>query len=270
MFNLTKHKAALELNPLVRELPLLGIKAEPESISLVLGDETLSLPTVADCLENIKKGINELKGRLWQSWMALKKTCEELLEQPGQNNGGLENTLFIYNIKKAYALAGNFTQLAPVQDAIRNLLYLDIAQANVTLIRKYNALFFRCRMLHRLTMREIYRTKLLNRWGKMNKKADAKLKEMLRKIATETAGPSIGDGLDLEMSERMWPYDSAEEELLEDRQKAKRRQTRYNPEYYDGEDGIYFKWVDRNRDPYLWEGDQSDSCYPSRSYMQIP
>ena len=253
MFNLTKHKAAIELNPLVRELSLLGIKSEPESFSLILGDETLSLPTVADCLENIKKGINELKGRLWKSWMELKKTCELLLEQPGQNSGGLENTLFIYNIKKSYALAGNFTQLNLVQNAIRNLLYLDIVYTNPEMIRKFNALFFKNRILHKLIMREIYREKVLKKWGRMNKVADI-------------SGPWAN--ADLEMEERVWKWSDGEDEFFGDRQQAKRRQARYNPEYYQDDPGIIFKFIDRNRDPWLFS-DNDENPYPSNDYARI-
>jgi hypothetical protein len=133
------------------------------------------------------------------------------------------------------------------------LLSLDIQEIDTDLIKEFNTTYLRIRIIHRLIIREIYKKKLIHRYSK------------IIKLAQSVSGPWAN--LDLPEEERMWSFDE-DEEYFEERSKAKRKQTRYNPEY--DEDGFFFKWVDWNRSPYSFDDRQDESPYPSRSLLTIP
>ena len=109
-------------------------------------------------------------------------------------------------------------------------------------------------------MREIYRTKLLKKYAQLHKVA-------------QISGPWAN--LDLPMKERVWEFDSEEEEYFDTREKQRKEQVRYNPEYLGAgssatQQGFFYIWQDRNRDPYLFQNRESDSPYKSRLLMNIP
>jgi hypothetical protein len=88
----------------------------------------------------------------------------------------------------------------------------------------------------------------------------------IRKTA-QISGPWAN--LDLPMKERVWEWDSdGESEYFENRTKARREQTRYNPEY--DKQGFFYVWQDFTRDPYSFEDFKKDSPYKSRHQIAIP
>lgn len=255
MYNHSKYKLASQLVPFERELPLVGVSRNQDSYTLVLGDETKTNPCLIDCKHQIKTAIIELKQNIFVHWKKLADLCSTMSAKQCDNEGTLDNYLFLYNIKRAFCFAGNFSELSFVQTALRQLLDLDVSTISTSFLRTFNAIYFRIRMMHKLIMLEMYRIKLISQYMKM------------AKMAISVSGPWAN--LDLPEEERMWSYEE-DEEYFDQRSKAKKKQTRYNPEYCYEEDGIFFKWVDRNRDPYLFDDKETESPYPSRSSLTIP
>lgn len=237
---------------LKNELKIYHIIPSNGGFKIVLGDETVQAANIQDAIQYIESAIREIKEHIWEAWVDLRQLAIILAQNDGGNEGGLANILFLNSVKKSYLLSSNFTDLKSVSDAIYELLDIDAAEVHPDLISKFNKKYLEIRLLHRLIMNEIYRVQLLRQFSKITKQA-------------QISGPWAN--LDLPIKERVWEW-SEDEEYFDDRQRARRNQIRYNPEY--NQEGFYFVWQDYNRDPYSFEDFKKDSPYKSRQQLAIP
>lgn len=225
----------------------------PSGFSVIVGDETVRVKTIAEAARHIQDGALELRKALFNSWQQLQDVSGILTQNNHPNNGGLDNLLFLSYVKKAYLLASIFSDLDDVRDSIRSLFNVDISSVSDHLIANYNSCYIKIKVLHRLVMREMYRLKLISRFQTLYKSA-------------QISGPWAN--LDLPMKERVWEWDEGEDEYFDLKEKAKREQVRYNPEYT--KDGFFYVWQDLTRDPYKFEDIKEDSPYKSRHDLLIP
>jgi len=255
MFNLKHHKVQYD-GPQLLESELSSfdiVKEETGTYSITIGDENLHASSLDESLDLIEAGIKEIKTHLWEKWQELSDLSEVILQNDGGNEGSIDNLLFLSNVKKTYILSTMFSDLEELSSHLRELFNIDIVDISDALITRFNHDSLYVRLLHRLVMREIYRTRLINRYKRITKQA-------------QISGPWAN--LDLPMKERVWEWDEGESEYFGDRQKQKREQVRYNPENLKS--GFFYVWQDLTRDPYKFEDMKKDSPYKSRLLMQIP
>jgi len=217
-----------------------------------VGDDFRETNDLNECAGLIKKSVEELKMELWKQWVHLGHLADELSNSYGFNTGSIENLLFLHNLKKCYMLAGFFSSLDAIRDKVRSIFNIDVGIRDPDVIEEFNNTALRILVLHRSVMRETYRVKLISAYSSLTKTA-------------QISGPWAN--LDLPLKERVWQWDEEESNLME-REKARKNQLRYNPEY--NIQGFYFVWQDRNRDPYLFEKRREESPYPQRERLQIP
>lgn len=252
MFNLQKQSESNDADLLAKEILIFRINPESNGYKIGVGDECLHLHSLDDCLEHISEGIDELRSELWEIWKKFANLCGYILENQDRNQGSLDNLVFLNSAKKAFLLSNNFSDLKDISLLLRHILDADISYIGTQSVSGFNKLYLQIRLIHHLIMTEKYRSVLIKKYKQLNKKA-------------QISGPWAN--LDLPMQERMWPY-SEDESYFEDRKKARRDQTRYNPE--TDKQGFFYTWVDKNRDPYLFTDMQKDSPYKSRLLMTIP
>jgi hypothetical protein len=260
MFNLSKHNSEGTNNVnndiLSNELDIFGIVKTPSGqFEVEIGDETLKCNSVQECNSLIEEGLKELKDSIWDKWQDLEAISNLIVNSDGGNAGGLDNLLFLYNVKSAYWLSSLFTDLENIKKSIYSLFNIDIADASDILISKFNKIYIQIKVIHRLIMREMYRLDLVKKYMQMNKSAQS------------VSGPWAN--LDLPMNERVWEWDSGETEYFENRTKERRAQKRYNPE--NNSQGFYYVWPEpASRDPYLFSNMSTDSPYHSMLRMTVP
>lgn len=248
-FNLKLHTKTANSDPmtaiLLAEMRIFGICPESNGYSVVIGDETRSAGHIDEVKQLIHLGTKELKEHIKELWVNLEKISLLICENNAGNTASLSNLLFLNSAKKAYYLSKQFSDLEKITKSLYSLLNTDAADAHKELIKKFNSLYFEIKAVHSLIMREIYRLQLVNRYGRLIKSADI-------------SGPWAN--LDLPTSERMWSA-KEDEEYFDNRTRARREQTRYNPE--STKTGFYFVWVDQNRNPYSFDDRDEESPYPS-------
>ena len=254
MFNLKSHNTADESDLLKCEMEKFSIVPAGGGYLVDIGDETLDCQTLQEAKRQIFQGVEEIREHLWDSWKDLIHLAEHIGSQQGQNSGGLNNLLFISAAKKAFSLSLFFTDLDFAREKLLEILDTDIKTADNYLIKQFNLEYLKIRSMHRLIMSEIYRCLLINRYLIMTKQA-------------QISGPWAN--LDLPMKERMWEWDSSEEEYFEDRKRSRREQIRYNPENATSS-GFYYIWQDLTRNPYLFTDKADESPYKSRTQLTIP
>ncbi len=236
------------------EMKAFNIAKDANGYSVKIGDEITSVLNLQKCQEALDQGILEIKEYLYHSWQDLNQIISRILNQPGQNNGNLDNLLFLNAVKKSHCLSSSFSELNEITTNLARLLDTDIQQTNTHLINHFNAEYIDINSLHRLMMEELYRKKLVHRFMQLTKQA-------------QISGPWAN--LDLPMKERVWEWDAAEDDHFDNRMKSRKQQTRYNPEDATSS-GFYYIWNDLTRDPYLFEDMNTDSPYKSRNTMTIP
>ena len=254
MFNLKSHNSIDELDLLRAELRIFDIIKSAGGYDIEVGDEILTIPTLPECQQVLDQGILELKQHLYEVWSDINDTSSKIIQENGRNNGCLDNLLFLSSVRKSLRLASFFSELDPLVEILRQLLDTDIASADDRLIRHFNEDWIRIQCLHRLTMTELYRKKLIAHLMTLTKQA-------------QISGPWAN--LDLPMKERKWEWDEGEDEYFSSREKARKDQVRYNPEDAT-KSGFYYVWQDLTRDPYKFEDMKTDSPYKSRHSLTIP
>lgn len=235
---------------ITKELQILDIDRTSSPIKSRVGDETLIFNSVSECKDAIKHSTVELKEHLWSDWNDVVNLSRIIIESDTQNAGQADNIIFLHQVKTIFALSRVFSELSEISKNLYQLFNIDIINVHRNLITKFNMLCLRIKMLHYLIMREKYRLQLLSRYD-------------IRKTA-QVSGPWAN--LDLPMAERVWEWDS-EDDYLENRDRARKEQIRYNPE--TTKQGYYFVWDDPSRDPYLFEDMATESPYRSRSILTI-
>lgn len=263
-FNLSQHSLSSDIVLIQAELSHFGIKPQQgEMFSLSLGDASLCTCPI-DIPNHLNQGIKELKNILWGNWKRMFSLCHFITSEKGSNCCSFDNTIFLFSVKKAYFLSCQFDELYPISQAIFELMNKDIRDISNEMIQEFNSLYLQIKAMHRLTVRELYRLRLISRYLKLTKTSENTLS--LKKYALSVSGPWASLGSDLPMAERLWSGQE-DEEYFEQRSRAIRRQMRSNPEFL--EDGYYYKFQDDNRGPYSWENRADDSPYPSNPYYQI-
>lgn len=248
---------SISLNDLLKdELHIHDIIHKNNHYEILVGDEQFVVNSLDQCKNHLQNGIQELKSTLFDVWGSLKELSSRIVSGAGYNNSSLDNILFIHNVKKTLTFSLMFDQLSDVSEIIRQLLNLDIIHIDTADIVAFNSLFTKIRLLHVLIMSEIYKIKLLDQYASLTKNA-------------QISGPWAN--LDLPMQERIWPY-AEDEEYFHERAKARRAQTRYNPESVEmaGSNGYYFIWNDQTRGPYRFEQISTESPYKHRNLLSIP
>ncbi len=253
MYNMRKYQQRSDqVDLLASELSAFDISRRDGYYEILIGDERLKSSTIAECQDHINNATNELRQHLWDYWKEIYSLASVILHNDAGNSGSMDNIFFINNVKRAYLLAKRFDDLKPVSDIVEQMFYIDAADIHEDLIEKFNKKFLLTKLLHHLVMREEYRSMLISRYMSVRKQA-------------QISGPWAN--LDLPMKERVWSA-AEDEEYFENRQKARREQTRYNPE--NNKMGFYFVWQDLTRDPYSFEDMKKDSPYKSRHLLTIP
>ena len=254
MFNLKSHRITDDTELLKAELRVFDITNSDNGYDICIGDEALTASTLPECDQLIDLGISELKQHLFETWHELQLVAQKMLREDGQNNGSLDNLLFLNAVKKSFELSSIFTDLKSISKTIRQLLDTDIASSDSQLIQHFNDDYLRIQCLHRLMMIELYRKRLIHRYMTVTKQA-------------QISGP--WSNLDLPIEERVWEWDDGEEEYFANRQRSRREQIRYNPENAT-RSGFYYVWQDLNRDPYLFTDMEENSPYKSRRLLTVP
>lgn len=258
MFNLRQGQLTTECKPftpedlLLQELRVLNVHPHHDRCELDIGDERVIGQSIKECLNHLKFAIKELKEHLWEAWKDLGHLAKVIAENGAGNNGGLDNLIFLNAVKKSFLLSRKFSDLDEVTSDIEKLFHIDAAEVHEKLIVKFNMKYIEIRVLHHLIMHEVYRSKVMSRYSQLKKQA-------------QISGPWAN--LDLPMKERVWEWEE-DEEYQENRTKARREQTRYNPEY--DKQGFFFVWQDLTRDPYTFEDFKKDAPYKSRHLITIP
>lgn len=250
MFNSINNK---KLNNLLSfELHELGINTSSESIVARIGDEEVNCKSMQDCLDHIQTAIKELKEEVWHVWNNIVHISELILHNNTFNKSNLDNILFLNAVKQSFILSNKFSKLKPISESIKSLFYADVSKVHENLIYKFNKAYIRLKVIHQLILNETYRTKVISAYMKMSKTA-------------QISGPWAN--ADLPMAERVWSWDE-DEEYFANRSRARREQTRYNPE--TGKSGFYYVWQELNDDPYSFDDIEDESPYPTRDTMRIP
>jgi len=219
---------------------------------LSIGDEHFHGLSLQECGAMISEAVAELKQELRGEWDDLASIARIIAQNKDGNPGTLDNVYFLVSVKRAYAISKRFSQLQEVTASIQSLFDVDVSEVNGELIGEFNYAYLKVRLLHKLVMGELYRLKLIEKYSKMVRSA-------------QVSGP--WSNLDLPMKERVWEW-SEEEQEEGLREKAKKEQPRYNPEY--NKEGFYFVWQDYSRDPYRFEDRDEDSPYKGRNQLAIP
>ena len=256
MFNLKQHSTGENsgIQLLESEFSAFGIHTTRGGrFRIQIGDDSIKVKSLDEGLHLIQEAAYELTTHIWEKWNQLRDVAELIAHNNSRNDGGLENLLFLANVKKSVLLSSLFSELDEVKVSLRSLFNQDISEISNHLISQFNKLYLSIKLLHRMIMRELYRIKLVVRFKTLNKSA-------------QISGPWAN--LDLPMKERMWEWDEGEDEYFSLRQKARREQVRYNPEYT--KDGFFYVWQDLTRDPYKFEDMKKDSPYKSRLLLGIP
>lgn len=254
MFNISKTSSLSDCDILLQEMYAMNIfpSHSEEKCTISLGDELLHLESTQQCLEYIKHAVSELKHYIWQKWQQCCKISDDILDCHKVNHGGIDNLLYLSNVKKILLLSRSFSNLQHVTELVKLLFNKDIIEIDNDLIKQFNIISINIMCTHSLIMTEIYRANILNKFNKMHK-------------VSQVAGPWAN--LDLPMSERAWSW-TEDEDYFEERKKTRRSQARYNPEY--NKNGFYYTWADYTRDPYLFTDREDNSPYRSNRYISIP
>jgi len=109
-------------------------------------------------------------------------------------------------------------------------------------------------------MTELYRLKVLDKYRSMEKIASMKLAGI----------PGPWANLDLPMKERVWEWNSDEDEFFANREKSRKEQIRYNPEEAENTNGMFYVWQDLTRSPYSYYNRTTESPYKSRLLISQP
>ena len=258
MFNLKNHSSEeynVGTNFLSMELEMFGInQISSGQYEVEIGDEKLRCNSFKECSEKITEGLEELKDSIFDKWQDLDAVANLISNNDWKNAGGLDNLLFIHNVKSAYLLVSLFSDLDNIKKSIFSLFNIDIAEASDILISKFNKIYIQIKVIHRLIMKEMYKLDLIKKHSQINK------------VAQSVSGPWAN--LDLPMNERMWEWDDGETEYFENRTKEKRSQSRYNPEY--NKQGFYYVWPEpASRDPYLFSDRLESSPYKSLLNLSV-
>ncbi len=258
VFNLSETSAPTEsVQPLAdllkSELMIHSIIAGPDHYICTVGDEDLTVYSLDECLDHIQNGVKELKEHLWEEWKDLAYVAEAVADHKSQNEGCLDNLIFLNSVKKSYFFSKIFSDLDEISTVIRPMFDLDVTQIEPELVSAFNVRYLKIKIIHKLIMNEIYRSKVLKKYMQLTKTA-------------AISGPWAN--LDLPMKERVWDWDDEESEYFTNRDEAIKDQVRYNPEYTM--QGYYFVWQDLTRDPYKFEDMKTDSPYKSRHLLTIP
>lgn len=235
------------------ELAACGVVKSSSGYSVIIGDEKTDFDTLAETKQAITHGISELKRLMWKQWEELAHTSIIIANSNSKNEVSMSNIIFLSSAKKAYLLSGLFSQLKGIRKSIKNLFMVDISTVPLELIKKFNTLYLRIRLVHYMTLYEVYRLKLIGRYMKITK-------------AAQVSGP--WSNLDLPMKERVWEWDDEEQEYFDNREKSIKDQVRYNPE--TDKYGFYYVWQDLTRDPYKFEDMEENSPYKSRHLLTQP
>ena len=262
MFNLKKHSSGSKpVNLLLAELSSFDIERCAEGYKAKIGDEEVTISSLEECVAVVQEGTEELKEHLWEKWKELEYLSEVVAQNNAGNRESIDNILFLNNVKKSYLLSKRFDDLASTSEAIRRLFNIDINSVHNNVIVQFNRAALSVRLLHRLIMSELYRIKLIKKYQQLFKVAG------VGKMGG-VSGPWAN--LDLPMKERVWEWDSGEEEYFSNREKSRKEQTRYNPEEAENTNGFFFVWQDLTRSPYTWDKRDTESPYKSRLLIQTP
>lgn len=255
MFNLKKHSQSNAPGDLLYfELRNFDIFPDHDgTIELRVGDGYTKSTSLEDCDFLLKESIQELKKTLLESWEDLADVALLVIHNESYNPGSLENLLFLNSVKNAVRLSSNFSQLANITKSLLPLFNVDLAKVSPVLIKRFNHNYLTVSLINHLIMEELYRRHLLARFKKITKTAQ---------VSGQWAN------LDLPMKERMWEWQDDDEEYFGNREKARKEQTRYNPE--TNKFGFYYVWQDYSRDPYSFDDMKEDSPYKSRHILTIP
>lgn len=258
VFNLSETSSPPEASQpsadlLKSELIIHSIITGPDHIICTVGDEDLTVYSLDECLDHVNNGIKELQGHLWEEWKDLAYVAETIVDHKSHNEGSIDNLIFLNSVKKSYVFSKVFSDLEDISTVIRPLFDLDVAQIEPELVSAFNLRYLKVKLIHKLIMNEIYRSKILKKYMQLTKTASI-------------SGPWAN--LDLPMQERVWDWDDEESEYFDNRDQAIKDQVRYNPEYTM--QGYYFVWQDLSRDPYLFQDMKKDSPYKSRHTLLIP
>lgn len=252
MYNHSKQK--IDDRQLLRtEMTMFNIDHSDDGWSVLVGDELVQCTTISECVLHINAGIKEVKEEMLECWFDLSNLASVIYHNDAGNKGSMENLIFISSVKKAIILSQRFPELTKITDILLSLLKLDVSQIHENLISKFNLLWLRIKLFHKLVMQEMYKLKLLQSFEKTVKMA-------------QVSGPWAN--LDLPMSERKWEWADGESEYFGNREKARKNQTRYNPE--TDNNGFYYVWQDLSTHPYSFDKMEEDSPYKTRSLLAIP
>ena len=254
-FNLKQqnvHDGPSEFTILKQELRMFDVNHEPGGFCKV-GDELLRTGSLRETQRHVESAVNELRSHIWEGWKGFTALCEDVAQSASHNVGNIDNLFFLLNVKKMFKLSNAFEELDFVQGALHKLFDIDIMAVDSELVAKFNSTCLEIRMLHYLIMYDKYRLTLIQRCLKLKKQA-------------QISGPWAN--LDLPMAERVWSYEE-DEEYFADRQKARREQTRYNPEV-NPKMGFFYVWQDLATHPYKFGDMKKDSPYKSRHLLTIP
>jgi len=256
MFNAKNHinHADLDTQLLRSELNFFDIIQSQPGYEIAVGDEYIHTDTLAEAIIILEEGVSELKEHIWEKWNSLDQVAKLIIHNNAGNEGGIENILFLNSVKKAYLLSRNFSDLENISESIKQIFSIDASEVHPDLIRRFNDSYLSVRLIHKLIMTELYKIKLIRHYMRHTKTAGI-------------SGPWAN--LDLPMAERVWDW-SEDEEYFQQRAKARKEQTRYNPEM--DRSGFFYNWVDLSRDPYTFtlERSRSDSPYKSRNLISLP
>ena len=255
-FNLKKANK-IDLTDILREeLSIHGVNLQEDGqYRCKIGDEITIATSLLECSNNISEAVNELRESVWDNWKTLAYIAEDILSDSKTNDGSVDNLLFLNSIKKSYLLTKRFSDLSEITDLIYNIFDMDIVDIDPSLVHAFNVQYLKVKLIHSLIMSELYKINIIQRYAKLSKQA-----------SNHVSGPWAN--LDLPMKERVWEWEDGEEEYFDNREKARKEQIRYNPEY--NELGFYFVWQDLTRDPYRFEDMKKDSPYKSRHQITIP
>lgn len=258
VFNLGKLTKESTLNSidinelLMSELNFFGISKELDFFKIQIGESTVKARNLEETVSFLDDGIKELKSYIFHLWNELYYISEILLENSGGNQISLDNLIFLNSVKKSYFLSKKFSKLKKINNKLLDIMNSDISETHMDIICKFNQKYIEIKSTHLLILDELYRKKLINKIFLIEKQA-------------QIEGPF--SHLDLPMSERVWDA-REDEENFDLRDRAKKQQSRYNPE--NGKSGFYFVWQDRNRDPYSFDDTEDESPYPTSYQFSIP
>ena len=237
------------------ELDACGVNDnEDGSYSILIGNNEIICADLMKCAEASNNEVNRLKKELFSFWEKLGHITYNIISKPKYNDTQtLTNILFLNNVKKARLLSLAFDDLEEISSVIIKIYQLDISHIDEDLITVFNDLYLSVRSYHLLVMKELYRRKVIYQYMS------------LTKIAT-IAGP--WSNLTIPQKERVWEWDAdGDEEWFNEKEHAKKKQTRYNPEY--NAFGVFYSWDEPRRNPYR-AGDKINSPYPQRDALSIP